>query len=106
MSACVLTLTYGLPVQDIAFVINVDMPSNSEDYVHRIGRTVCVYVCVCVCLCVCVCRCACVCMRVCICVSVYVYMYVCVTGYVSVLGGTVCECGCVKQSRPHTVTCC
>lgn len=26
-------------VDDIKFVINLDYPNNSEDYVHRIGRT-------------------------------------------------------------------
>jgi superfamily II DNA/RNA helicase len=26
-------------VKDIKFVINYDYPNNSEDYVHRIGRT-------------------------------------------------------------------
>ena len=29
----------GLDVDDIKFVINFDYPNNSEDYVHRIGRT-------------------------------------------------------------------
>jgi len=29
----------GLDVDDIKFVINYDFPNNSEDYVHRIGRT-------------------------------------------------------------------
>ncbi|TKR87430.1 hypothetical protein L596_011830 [Steinernema carpocapsae] len=29
----------GLDVNDIKFVINYDYPNNSEDYVHRIGRT-------------------------------------------------------------------
>ncbi|KAK9453751.1 P-loop containing nucleoside triphosphate hydrolase protein [Dipodascopsis uninucleata] len=29
----------GIDVKDIKFVINYDYPSNSEDYVHRIGRT-------------------------------------------------------------------
>jgi len=29
----------GIDVKDISIVINFDMPSNSEDYVHRIGRT-------------------------------------------------------------------
>lgn len=29
----------GIDVKDIEFVINYDMPSNIEDYVHRIGRT-------------------------------------------------------------------
>lgn len=28
-----------LDVNDIKFVINYDYPNNSEDYVHRIGRT-------------------------------------------------------------------
>lgn len=26
-------------MEDVKFVINFDYPSNSEDYVHRIGRT-------------------------------------------------------------------
>lgn len=29
----------GIDVSDIALVINYDLPDNSEDYVHRIGRT-------------------------------------------------------------------
>ncbi|PIS04983.1 MAG: hypothetical protein COT81_03610 [Candidatus Buchananbacteria bacterium CG10_big_fil_rev_8_21_14_0_10_42_9] len=29
----------GIDVQDISLVINFDLPDNSEDYVHRIGRT-------------------------------------------------------------------
>ncbi|XP_034045444.1 probable ATP-dependent RNA helicase DDX5 [Thalassophryne amazonica] len=29
----------GLDVEDIKFVINFDYPNNSEDYIHRIGRT-------------------------------------------------------------------
>ncbi len=29
----------GIDVKDIALVINFDLPDNSEDYVHRIGRT-------------------------------------------------------------------
>merc|ERR1712141_648774 len=29
----------GLDVNDVKFVINYDYPSNSEDYIHRIGRT-------------------------------------------------------------------
>jgi len=29
----------GLDVKDVSTVINFDMPSNMEDYVHRIGRT-------------------------------------------------------------------
>jgi ATP-dependent RNA helicase RhlE len=29
----------GIDVQGIALVVNYDLPSNSEDYVHRIGRT-------------------------------------------------------------------
>lgn len=29
----------GIDVQNIAIVINFDLPDNSEDYVHRIGRT-------------------------------------------------------------------
>ena len=30
---------FYLDVEDVKFVINLDYPSNSEDYVHRIGRT-------------------------------------------------------------------
>ncbi len=26
-------------VDDVRFVINFDYPNNSEDYIHRIGRT-------------------------------------------------------------------
>ncbi len=29
----------GIDVQDISLVVNFDLPDNSEDYVHRIGRT-------------------------------------------------------------------
>ncbi|XP_026275396.1 ATP-dependent RNA helicase p62 isoform X1 [Frankliniella occidentalis] len=29
----------GLDVDDVKFVVNYDYPSNSEDYIHRIGRT-------------------------------------------------------------------
>lgn len=29
----------GLDVKDVSLVINYDMPSNIEDYIHRIGRT-------------------------------------------------------------------
>lgn len=29
----------GIDVKDIGLVINFDLPDNSEDYVHRIGRT-------------------------------------------------------------------
>jgi ATP-dependent RNA helicase RhlE len=29
----------GIDVKDIALVVNYDLPDNSEDYVHRIGRT-------------------------------------------------------------------
>ena len=29
----------GLDVKDINVVINYDMPSNLDDYIHRIGRT-------------------------------------------------------------------
>ncbi|RKP37540.1 essential ATP-dependent RNA helicase of the DEAD-box protein family [Dimargaris cristalligena] len=31
----------GIDVKDVKFVINFDMPTNIEDYVHRIGRTGC-----------------------------------------------------------------
>lgn len=30
----------GLDIQNIAHVVNYDMPNNIDDYVHRIGRTV------------------------------------------------------------------
>ena len=29
----------GIDVSDISIVVNYDLPQNSEDYVHRIGRT-------------------------------------------------------------------
>jgi ATP-dependent RNA helicase DDX5/DBP2 len=29
----------GLDVRDISIVVNYDLPTNIEDYVHRIGRT-------------------------------------------------------------------
>lgn len=29
----------NLDVEDVKFVINFDYPNNSEEYVHRIGRT-------------------------------------------------------------------
>ena len=29
----------GIHVDDVKFVINYDYPNNSEDYIHRIGRT-------------------------------------------------------------------
>ena len=29
----------GLHVDDVKFVVNYDYPNNSEDYIHRIGRT-------------------------------------------------------------------
>ena len=29
----------GLDVRDITIVVNYDLPTNIEDYVHRIGRT-------------------------------------------------------------------
>mmetsp|Transcript_86385 Transcript_86385/g.186759 ORF Transcript_86385/g.186759 Transcript_86385/m.186759 type:complete len:249 (-) Transcript_86385:65-811(-) len=29
----------GLDIKDVKYVINYDMPSNIEDYIHRIGRT-------------------------------------------------------------------
>ena len=32
-------LTHSEDVKDITHVINYDYPNNSEDYVHRIGRT-------------------------------------------------------------------
>ncbi|PYH87917.1 hypothetical protein BO71DRAFT_156278 [Aspergillus ellipticus CBS 707.79] len=36
---CLLTLHVSKDVRDITHVINYDYPNNSEDYVHRIGRT-------------------------------------------------------------------
>lgn len=35
----VLTFTASQDVKDITHVLNYDYPNNSEDYVHRIGRT-------------------------------------------------------------------
>lgn len=32
-------LCNAIDVEDVKFVINYDYPNNSEDYVHRIGRT-------------------------------------------------------------------
>lgn len=29
----------GLDVKDIKYVVNIDLPQNIDDYVHRIGRT-------------------------------------------------------------------
>ena len=29
----------SIDVDDVKFVINYDFPNNSEDYIHRIGRT-------------------------------------------------------------------
>lgn len=36
---CLLTLHVFEDVRDITHVLNYDYPNNSEDYVHRIGRT-------------------------------------------------------------------
>lgn len=37
---CCATLQRNLAdVEDVKFVINFDYPNNSEDYIHRIGRT-------------------------------------------------------------------
>ncbi|VDK53467.1 unnamed protein product [Cylicostephanus goldi] len=36
---CKETLNRAADVDDIKYVINYDYPNNSEDYVHRIGRT-------------------------------------------------------------------
>ena len=33
------SLPYNTDVNDIKFVINYDFPNDTEDYVHRIGRT-------------------------------------------------------------------
>ncbi|KAK6630848.1 hypothetical protein RUM44_003018 [Polyplax serrata] len=35
----VTSFIYDIYVEDVKFVINFDYPNNSEDYVHRIGRT-------------------------------------------------------------------
>ena len=32
-------LSRGIDVSDVAYVINVDVPHDAEDYIHRIGRT-------------------------------------------------------------------
>lgn len=32
-------LSRGIDIKDISLVINYDVPSNAEDYVHRVGRT-------------------------------------------------------------------
>ena len=40
VSSVALTLVYPhTDVSDIKFVINFDFPNNTEDYIHRIGRT-------------------------------------------------------------------
>jgi len=31
----------GIDIPNVAMVVNYDMPNQIEDYVHRIGRTVC-----------------------------------------------------------------
>lgn len=36
---CVSTWSILKDVDDVKFVINFDFPNNTEDYVHRIGRT-------------------------------------------------------------------
>ena len=39
-SRCLANLSYSLKdVRNITHVINYDYPNNSEDYIHRIGRT-------------------------------------------------------------------
>jgi hypothetical protein len=61
----------GLDINNVTHVINYDLPTNIEDYVHRIGRTgVCRVFVSCVCACVClhhrsVCCCWCCCFRRC-----------------------------------------
>ena len=40
LTSCIIRkFFFLLDVSDIKFVINVDYPSSSEDYIHRIGRT-------------------------------------------------------------------
>ena len=34
-----LPIVLYLDVEDVKFVVNLDFPSSTEDYVHRIGRT-------------------------------------------------------------------
>jgi superfamily II DNA/RNA helicase len=29
----------GLDIRDVSHIFNVDIPSNSKDYLHRVGRT-------------------------------------------------------------------
>lgn len=38
VAGVIVTVLY-LDVDDVGFVVNFDMPSQVEDYVHRIGRT-------------------------------------------------------------------
>jgi superfamily II DNA/RNA helicase len=38
-SKCTFLTIQGLDVDEVKFVINFDYPNNSEDYIHRIGRT-------------------------------------------------------------------
>lgn len=30
---------WGLDIPDVDFIVNYDVPMNSKDYVHRVGRT-------------------------------------------------------------------
>ena len=32
-------MSRGMDIPDLPYVINYDVPTNPEDYVHRIGRT-------------------------------------------------------------------
>ena len=39
-------LARGIDVQQVSLVINYDLPTNRENYIHRIGRTGVRYICV------------------------------------------------------------